>query len=149
MSFDVDELITSASRVLNPHYSGDRLFGNVASTLVTVEGNFYSGVCIDLGSGVGFCAEHAAVGAMVTAREYRIAAIVAVWTDDDGRLYVLPPCGRCREFLRQIDSYNLDTEVVLGRHETAKLRELLPYHEWPEPVDAIELAPSREPVVGS
>jgi len=31
---------------------------------------------------------------MVTAGEYRIDAIVAVWRDDGGRLQVLPPCGR-------------------------------------------------------
>jgi hypothetical protein len=36
-----------------------------------------------------------------------------------------PPCGRCREFIRQIDPANLDTEVVLGRTSSAKLRELL------------------------
>ena len=91
-----DELITSAAAVLNPHMVGDRLFGNVGCTLVTVAGNHYSGVCIDTGSGTGFCAEHAAIAAMVTAREYQIAKIVAVWRDADGALYVLPPCGRCR-----------------------------------------------------
>ena len=50
---------------------------------------------------------------MVTAREYRVKRIVAVWRDEAGKLHVLPPCGGCREFLRQIDDGNLDTEVVL------------------------------------
>lgn len=135
MTVDTNALIESARNVLHPHYSGDRLFGNVASTLVTVDGNTYSGVCIDLGSGIGFCAEHAAIGAMVTAQEYKIAAIVAVWKDEDGRLYVLPPCGRCREFIRQIDADNLETDVILGRTNVVKLRELLPYNEWPTPLD--------------
>jgi cytidine deaminase len=72
---------------------------------------------------------------MVTAGEYRIARIVAVWRDDEERLYVLPPCGRCREFLRQIDPANIETEVVLSRIRGAPLRELLPAHEWPEPLD--------------
>jgi hypothetical protein len=73
--------------------------GDVASTLVTDRGNRYSGVCIDTGSGTGFCAEHSAIAAMVTAGEYRIARIVAAWRGDDGVLQVLSPCGRCREFI--------------------------------------------------
>ena len=129
-----DELITSAAAVLNPHMVGDRLFGNVGCTLVTVAGNHYSGVCIDTGSGTGFCAEHAAIAAMVTAREYQIAKIVAVWRDADGALYVLPPCGRCREFIRQVDPGNLDAEVVTGSSSSLSLRELLPLNSWPAPL---------------
>ncbi|MDX2814699.1 hypothetical protein ABZ312_19895 [Streptomyces sp. NPDC006207] len=130
-----DELIAAAEAVLHPHRVGDRLFGDVGSTLVTDAGNLYSGVCIDTGSGTGFCAEHSAIAAMVTAREYRIAKVVAVWRNDEGVLHVLPPCGRCREFMRQIDPANLDADVVLGRHKTARLRELLPAHQWPDPLD--------------
>jgi cytidine deaminase len=86
----------------------------VAATLLTDQGTLYSGVCLDTGSGTGFCAEHAAIAAMVTAGEYRIAKIVAVWRDEDiSQLHLLPPCGRCREFIRQIDAANLETEVVL------------------------------------
>ena len=61
-----DELIDSAQAVLNPHRVGGRLFGDVGSALVTVAGNVYTGVCINTGSGTGFCAEHAAIAAMVT-----------------------------------------------------------------------------------
>ncbi len=130
-----EELIRAAEAALNPHTEHGRLFGNVAAALVTTGGNRYLGVCIDTGSGTGLCAEHAAVAAMVTAGEYRVARIVAVWRDEAGRLYVLPPCGRCREFVRQIDAFNLDTEVVLGRERSVPLRELLPHHEWPDPLD--------------
>jgi cytidine deaminase len=130
-----DELIASAAAVLNPHTVDDRRFGDVGSTLVTAAGNRYSGVCIDTGSGTGFCAEHAAIAAMVTAGEYQIARIVAVWRDAAGTLYVVPPCGRCREFIRQIDPANIDTEVVTGRETTLSLRALLPLSEWPGPAD--------------
>jgi len=126
-----DELIGSAAAVLNPRAVGNRLFGDVGSTLVTAAGNRFSGVCIDTGSGTGFCAEHAAIAAMITAGEYQITKIVAVWRDADGTLYVVPPCGRCREFIRQIDPANMDTEVVTGRNATLTLRELLPLSEWP------------------
>lgn len=64
-------LITAAESVLNPHAVGDRLFGDVGAALVTDRGNQYLGVCIDTGSATGFCAEHAAIAAMVTAGEYR------------------------------------------------------------------------------
>ncbi|MFE5841030.1 cytidine deaminase family protein [Streptomyces niveus] len=129
------ELIDTAQAVLHPHHVGDRLFGDVAATLVTDSGTLYSGVCIDTGCGTGFCAEHAAIAAMVTAREYRIVKIVAVWRNEEGALHVLPPCGRCREFVRQIDHANIDAEVVLGRTASASLRELLPANEWPRPLD--------------
>lgn len=129
-----DELIASAAAVLNPRTVGDRLFGDVGSTLVTAAGRRYSGVCVDT-SGSGFCAEQAAIAAMVTAGEYRIARIVAVWRDADGTLYVLPPCGHCREFIRQVDPANIDTEVVVGRDSVRRLRELLPLSEWPPPLD--------------
>ncbi|HET8680918.1 MAG TPA: cytidine deaminase [Micromonosporaceae bacterium] len=130
-----DDLINSAQVVLNPRVVAGRLFGDVGSTLVTAGGNRYSGVCIDTGGGTGFCAEHSAIAAMVTAGEYRIAKIVAVWRSEDGVLYVIPPCGRCREFIRAVDPGNLDTEVVLGRDRSAPLRQLLPLTEWPDPLD--------------
>lgn len=132
-----EALIRSAASFLRPHVTADgRLFGDVGATLLTDNGNLYSGVCIDTASGTGFCAEHSAIAAMVTAGEYRVARIVAVWRDErDGKLYVLPPCGRCRQFIRQIDEANLETEVVLGKDKVAKLKDLLPYHDWPAPIE--------------
>lgn len=128
-------MISAAAGYLKPHRCGDRLFGDVASLLLTASGSSFAGVCIDTGCGTGFCAEHAAIAAMVTAGEYRIERIVAVWRDDQTRLlHVLPPCGRCRQFIRQVDQANLDTEVVLGADASQTLRELLPQWEWPEPV---------------
>lgn len=132
-----EKLIAIAVKSLNPHTVGDRLFADVAAALVTDTGAHYSGVCIDTASGTGFCAEHSAIAAMVTAGEHRIVKIVAVWRDDAGRLYALPPCGRCREFIRQIDPTNLDTDIVLGIHRSALLRDLLPAHDWPPPLDAV------------
>jgi cytidine deaminase len=130
-----EELIDAAQAVLKPHVIERRLFGDVASTLVTDRGTRYSGVCIDTSSGTGFCAEHSAIAAMVTARECRIAKIVAVWRHEDGALHVLAPCGRCREFIQQIDPANIDTEVVLSRDRSARLRELLPFNDWSASVD--------------
>lgn len=127
------DLVERAAGLLNPHRVGDRLFGDVASVLVTEDGDLFDGVCIDTSSGTGLCAEHAAIAAMVTTGKYRISRIVAVWRDEDGTLYVLPPCGRCREFIHQIDPANLDTQVILGRGSRAALHDLLPRTEWPDP----------------
>lgn len=127
------DLIEMAQSKLNPHRVDDRLFGDVAAALETTTGAIHAGVCIDTGSGTGFCAEHAAIASMVTSGEYAIARIVAVWRDAEGRLTVLAPCGRCREFIRQIDQSNIETTVLLGHGRTARLRDLLPEWEWPEP----------------
>ena len=125
------ELIARAAAVVNRQRVGDRLFGDVGCALVTASGAVHVGVCIDTGSGTGFCAEHSAIAAMVTAGERRIVRIVAVWKDERGDPLILPPCGRCREFMRQIDERNLETDVIISLDETVKLRELLPYHGWP------------------
>jgi cytidine deaminase len=126
-----DELIARAAAVVHARTLGGRLVGDVGAALETEGGAVYLGVCIDTASGTGFCAEHSAIAAMVTAGESQIARIVAVWKDEAGKVVVLPPCGRCREFVRQIDERNLDADVILGMDRILKLRELLPYHEWP------------------
>lgn len=124
-----EALIKKAKSVLNPRKVGDYLVGDVGCALVTDKNNTYLGVCIDSGSGIGFCAEHSAIAAMVTAGEYKIKRIVAVWQDGNDS-YILSPCGRCREFIRQIHKDNLETEVVLDAGKVVKLAELLPYHDW-------------------
>ncbi len=123
------ELIEKARTVVRPKKLGDHFAGDVGCALLTDQGHLFLGVCIDVGSGMGFCAEHSAIAAMVTAGEYCIAKIVAVWTDEVGT-YVLSPCGRCREFMRQIDPSNLETEVVLDVDKSVKLADILPYHSW-------------------
>ena len=134
-----DELITRAEGALRRKTVGDRLFGDVAAALVTDKGNVFTGVAVDTPSW-GLCAERSAIAAMVTAGEYRIKTIVAVWKEDESThpnsaLQVLPPCGLCRQFMGDIDEGNLETDVILGRDKVVKVKELLPYHEWPEPLD--------------
>lgn len=121
-----DELTRLARDTLNPRELGDGNYaGSVAAALETEAGNVYRGVCIDTSSSMGFCAEHAAVAAMITAGESRIRRVVAVHASG-----VVAPCGRCREFMYQINHGNLDAEVLL-RGGVTTLRELLP-HRWEE-----------------
>ena len=119
-----EELYQSAKAVLNPRrLSPDAEAGGVGAALQAESGRVYLGVCIDTGSSMGFCAEHAAAGAMVTAGESRVVKMVAVaW---DGA--VLPPCGRCREFIRQLHPDNLEAEVMVTQATVVPLRALLPY----------------------
>jgi len=124
-----DELIQKAQAVVNPRkIAHGCMVGDVGCALLTDKGNLHIGVCIDAGGGIGFCAEHSAIASMVTHGEQSIRKIVAVL--GDGK--VLSPCGRCREFMRQIDLSNMDrTEVLLGRDKVVKLRDLMP-HPWDE-----------------
>jgi cytidine deaminase len=124
-----EELIEKARSVINSQKVGDYTVGDVGCALLTDKEHIYLGVCIDTGSGIGFCAEHSAIAAMVTAGEFKIKKIVAVWKDATGT-YVLSPCGRCREFIRQIHPGNLETEVILDYDKVMKLANLLPYHDW-------------------
>lgn len=123
------DMIQKARNLLNPRQLAlNNTAGDVACALLSANGKLYYGVCMDISSGIGFCAEHAAVAAMITAGESRIAKVVAVWGEDK----VLPPCGRCRELMYEIDEANYDsTEVILGENTVVKLKELLPhpYHE--------------------
>ena len=97
--------------------------GGVGAAVRTAKGNVYTGVCIDLASGLGFCAEVAAIAEMLKNRETHIAAVVAV----SGKR-ILPPCGRCREMMAQVDARNLDCRVIVEENLDVALRELLPRH---------------------
>jgi cytidine deaminase len=103
--------------------------GSVAAAILTAQGNIYTGICIDLACGLGFCAEVAAVAEMLKARETHVLAVVAV--SNEGVLGA--PCGRCRETIAQIDTHNLDCAVILGGDREVPLRALLPEHWLPEP----------------
>src|SRR5262245_883095 len=86
-----EELIRKAREILSARrLSPVAEAGGVGCALVTDNANIYLGVCIDTACSMGFCAEHAAIAAMITAGENRIISIVAV--DWDGA--IIPPCGR-------------------------------------------------------
>jgi cytidine deaminase len=97
--------------------------GSVSAALTTSSGKIYTGICIDVASGIGFCAEHSAIAQMLKDRETRIEMVIAI--TDKGK--ILPPCGRCREFMLLINKENENTKVVIEAEKTLPLRELLPY----------------------
>lgn len=124
---EFEKLLETARNTLNSRQLEENAWaGQVAAALVTDKGNVYTGVCIDVPCSMGFCAEHAAIAAMVTAGESHIARIVAVKQDTG----IVAPCGRCREFMYRIHHSNLDTEILLASG-VYTLRDLLP-HIWTE-----------------
>ena len=129
MEFDL--LIQRARQVLDPRQLTKRAFaGSVAAALLTREGNIYTGVNIDVPCSMGFCAEHAAAAAMITAGESQIAALVAVHRTGA----IIPPCGRCREFLYQLNPENLHCRILLSQGRVVTLRQLLP-ELWDEELE--------------
>lgn len=96
--------------------------GHVACALETNQGNIFTGICIDLPCSIGLCAEQSAISEMVKNNETVIKRIVAVYEDGS----ILPPCGRCREFIGQIDDRNMETKIVLPEMKEVLLKDLLP-----------------------
>lgn len=118
------DLIQKAQSVLNPwKMTPYAEAGTVGCALVSDKGNIYTGVCIHAVCGVGFCAEHSAIASMITHGENKIEMIVAVDSEGD----ILPPCGRCREFMAVVNTGNAGTKVILPGKISA-LRDLLPDH---------------------
>ena len=123
---EFDELYQQAKSVLNPRrLSPEAEAGGVGAALLSESGRIYTGVCIDTSSSMGFCAEHAAAAAMITAGENRVVKMVAVNWDGS----ILPPCGRCREFISQLHEENLNAEVLITQGTVKTLQELLPF-DW-------------------
>ena len=121
---------TKKARQVAETRQGWEFMGYVGAALITDQGNVFTGINISLFCGIGFCAEHSAVAEMVKNGETTIERIVAVTAEGN----VLPPCGRCREMMYQIDESNLDTAVVTGSGDKRPLRELLP-HNWQKHFD--------------
>jgi len=121
-----DELLLRATAIVGARRLSPTVqVGYVGCALVTNSGNIRVGVCLDASCGIGFCAEHAAIANMVTLGESHISTLVAV--DCDGN--VLPPCGRCRELISQINPKNSDARVLLPAGRVTTLRKLLP-EQW-------------------
>ena len=122
-----DELRRRATNVLSPReLSPSASCGTVGAAVETIDGDVFVGVCVDTSSSLGFCAEHAAAAAMLTAGQNVIVRMVAIGPQGT----VLAPCGRCREFISQLAAQNLDTEVLVNEKDVVHLAEFMPYR-WP------------------
>lgn len=119
-----EELYIKAKEKLNPREISDTVFvGSVAAAILCENNKIYTGICIDSPSSMGFCAEHNAIGAMITDGKSKILKLIAVYKDGT----IIPPCGRCREFIKQINSDNDKCEVMIRKNKIVTISELLPY----------------------
>ena len=107
-------------KVLNNSIS----YAHVGCALLTDKGNIYTGISIVADCGIGFCAEHSAIADMLKNNETRILKMVAI--NKNGPV---PPCGRCREFIKQVNIDNLNAQIMIDNTEICTLKELLP-HPW-------------------
>jgi cytidine deaminase len=123
-----EELITHAEAALNSQNLGDFYVADVGCALISDSGEVFTGACV--GGSLSICAEQSAVSALVRKGPPKISKLVAVWKDENGELFAIPPCGRCREFLRIMSHDNLEADIILGKDHTVKLKDLLPYHGW-------------------
>lgn len=122
---DFNELLSIAKKlVYERKLSRISTAGTVAAALLTDKGNIYTGVCIDTPASMGFCAEHAAAAAMISAGESRVVKCVATGVDDVGPC---APCGRCREFISAIHDENYKCEVMIEDGSITTIGDLLPY----------------------
>ncbi|WP_010582315.1 cytidine deaminase family protein [Schlesneria paludicola] len=122
MAYDRNLLIQKASAIAGDlDLKNGFVAAEVGAAIQTVDGSLFIGVSIDISCGLGFCAEVAAIAQMLAHRETQIEAIVAVTQSS-----IIPPCGRCRETIAQVDVRNLDCRVILGEDRDVPLRELLP-----------------------
>ena len=117
--------LISAAGLVQKTFKVDENFsaGTVGAALLAGNGKIYTGICLDLACGLGFCAEHAAIAEMIKDQETQIQMIVAVKNS-----VVLSPCGKCRELIVQLNKYNAETQIILSANKTVPLKELLPEH---------------------
>jgi len=121
-----DELYYKAKSVINKRELSEfASAGGVGAAILSESGIIYTGVCIDTACSMGFCAEHAAAASMVTNGENRIIKMIAIGSKGN----IMPPCGRCREFISQLHPFNINTEVMVDEEMIVTLKELMPY-DW-------------------
>jgi cytidine deaminase len=125
------EMITLAAALIASKQTKQGVVADVGSVLISVSGAVFTGVCVGTNSGT-ICAERTAIAKMISdSQEYGIRRIVAVWKDADGAVFVIPPCGYCRQFMVDTDPRNIhETMVVLSHDLALPLHGLLPYHDW-------------------
>jgi cytidine deaminase len=84
----------------------------VGAAVRTITGRTFSGIHFETSTGfANICGEIAAICGMVSAGHRDLETIAAVWRDPNGKHYLLPPCGRCREV---ISDFNPEAWVIVA-----------------------------------
>jgi len=128
-----EELIRQAFGALEYAYAPYSKF-KVAAALLTKSGKIYTGCNIENAAlSPGNCAERTAIFKAVSEGEKDFAAICIVNEDAQGKHDYCPPCGVCRQVLRE---FAPNIEIIClngaGEERTFTLEELLPHSFGPE-----------------
>ena len=84
---------------------------NVGAALRTKKGLLFTGIHFETATGFAtVCGEVTAICCMVSAGHRDLDTIAAVSRSKEGKNYLLPPCGRCREV---IFDFNPDAWVIV------------------------------------
>ena len=122
----LDEAVAALKHAYAPY---SQLF--VGAALRSVSGRIYSGCNVENGSfSIGNCAERNAIAAAVRAEgaAFALVAIGICATDRAGTPLPIPPCGACRQMIRE---FGPDAEVLFlgadGELVQARIDDLLPH----------------------
>ncbi len=117
------ELMSIAEKLIKKRKSD---LSTVGSALMTTNGEIYTGVNIEQihSSPCSMCAEYAAIGKMHSKADQEIETIVAVTSEGQ----ILPPCGKCREMIRQFGNPYVILKKENGPFKV-RLNDLIPYWE--------------------
>jgi cytidine deaminase len=109
--------LTEPDRAVLQHAidAADRLYvrgiQEVGAAVRTTSGHIFAGIHFETATGFAtICGEVAAICCMVAAGYRDLEMAAAVWRDPDGKHYLLPPCGRCREV---ISDFNPEAWVII------------------------------------
>ena len=84
----------------------------VGAAVRTAAGQIFSGIHFETAGGfANVCGEITAICCMVSAGHRDLDTVAAVWRDSNGKHYLLPPCGRCREV---ISDFNPNAWVIVS-----------------------------------
>ena len=131
------ELIKSAIDSLNFSYAPYSHF-NVAAAVLASSGNIYTGVNVENASyPAGICAERNAIFHAVACGEREITAIAIIGGLNGQITDYCPPCGVCRQVMREFCDPEHMTVIIAKSTDEYKemtLAELLPESFGPESI---------------
>jgi len=108
----------------------------VGAAVRTAAGQIFSGIHFETAGGfANVCGEITAICCMVSAGHRDLDTVAAVWRDSNGKHYLLPPCGRCREVISDFNPIawvivstmqNHWDETAIDRPGKLRITDLLP-----------------------
>lgn len=128
MNEEWKRLYDTAMENINPREISENMYvGGVAATVMTLNGNIYTGICIDTSSSLGMCAERNALSTMLANGENEVKKVVSVYKDGT----VMPPCGACREFMMQLGKQAEEIQILIDNQgKSVSLSSLMPEYPY-------------------